>query len=472
MLVRRGLSVLFFVGVALRSGLAEAQYFKAEPTVRLSGGYTFNRFVSDDPALDPYSQSSPLVTIAPSLALTYDTPLVTQRLTISSTFGLPLASDFTFNGQPPTYNLKLHYTGSVPLDARTKLTLTGTASAAPINGFTTQQDASLTPIEAPPLDFSYNLTFSAIESLRRELTEASSLTQTTNLSYAFPFNVDPIRASTLTIKNSLALMRKWTIDTLTLTGSVGVTRFGPAETRQGVTDARVQVLNDLSLTWRRPFTEELTGSLNLGVGQTISPGTTVAPVWQPTGGAQLAYSFAPVTVTLVYSYSAIVDIYTASTNLNNQVTLRATVPLSTTGLSISGSGGYAHLVPIAGVGVTAGFDSITSDVGLTYAPLSIPKLSVSLRGIYARQIPIDNPLGAVTRYGTIFNVSFSYPNTKSVDFNARLAPAFVPANFEGDVSLGQETPATEFAPPVDAPPPDAAGPEAAPTPAPPPAAAP
>ena len=463
MVVRRSLAVLSFAGVASWSGLAGAQYFKADPTVRLSGGYTFNRFVSDDPALDPYSQSSPLVTIAPSLALTYDTPLVTQRLTVSATFGLPLASDFTFNGQPPSYSLRLHYTGNIPLDALTKLTLTGTASAAPINGFTTQQDASLTPIEAPPLDFSYNITLSGIESVRRELTESQSLTQTTNLSYALPFNVDPIRASTLTIKNSLALTRKWTLDTLTLTGSVGVTRFGPAETNAGVTDTRVQILNDLMLTWRRLFTEDLTGSLNLGVGQTISPGTTVAPVWQPTGGAQLAYSLVPVIVTLVYSYSAVVDVYTASTNLNNQVTLRATVPLSTTGLSLSGSGGYAHLVPIAGVGATAGFDSITSDVGLTYAPTAVPKLSLSLRGIYARQIPIDNPLGAVTRYGTIFNVAFSYPNTQAVDFNARLAPAFIPsANFEGDVSLGAEVPAAEFAP-RDTPPPDAAAPLEAPT---------
>jgi hypothetical protein len=453
MLVRRGLSVLFFAGVALWSGLAEAQYFNAEPTVRLSGGYTFNRFVSADPALDPYSQSSPLVTIAPSLALTYDTPLVQQRLTISSTLGLPLASDFTFNGQPPSYNLKLNYNGTIPLDPLTKLTLTGTASAAPINGFTTQQDASLTPIEAPPFDFTYNLTFSGSESLRRELSESASLTQTTTGSYTLPFNVDPIRASTLTIKNSLALTRKWTLDTLTLTGSVGVTRFGPAETNAGVTDTRVQILNDLALTWRRPFTEDLTGSLNLGVGQTISPGTTVPPVWQPTGGAQLSYDFAPVTITLVYGYSAMVDVYTASTNLNNHVTLRATLPLSTTGFSIAGSGGLVHLVPIAGVG--SGSDSVTSDIGLTYAPVAIPKLSVSLRGIYSRQAPLDNPLGAVTRWGTIFNVSFSYPNTKAVDFNARLAPAFIPTNFDGDVKLGQDAPAFEFAPPVDAGPPEA-----------------
>jgi len=204
MLVRRGLAVLSFAGVASWSGLAGAQYFHANPTVRFTGGYLFNRVIPDDPNLNSLDQSGPLVTLAPSLALTYDTPLVTQKLTLSSTIGLPLASNFTFKGQPPSYNLRLQYTGNVPLDARTKLTLTGTASAAPINGFSTQQDASLTPIEVPPADFSYNFTLNGMDTIRRELTEEVSVTQTTNVLYAFPFNVEPIRASTLTVKNSLA----------------------------------------------------------------------------------------------------------------------------------------------------------------------------------------------------------------------------------------------------------------------------
>lgn len=460
MLVRRGLAVLSFAGVASWSGLAGAQYFHADPTVRFTGGYLFNRVIPDDPNLNPLDQSGPLVTLAPSLALTYDTPLVTQKLTLSSTIGLPLASNFTFKGQPPSYNLRLQYTGNVPLDARTKLTLTGTASAAPINGFSTQQDASLTPIEVPPADFSYNFTLSGMDTIRRELTEEVSVTQTTNVLYAFPFNVEPIRASTLTVKNSLAATRKWMLDTLTLTGAVNVTRFGSAETNAGVTDPRVQIINDLTVLWKRPFTESLTGSVNIGVSQTISPQSVVLPVYAPTGGATLMYNFFPVTVTLLYSYAALVDVYTATTNLTNQVSLRAVVPLTTTGLSVTGSGGYVHTSPIGGVGV--GFDSATGDVGVTYTPIAVPKLSLSLRANYARQVPIDNPLGGVTRYGLSFNVGYSYPNVMAVDASARLAPTFAPGpSGDVDVALGQEIPAlapdapdapTEPAPtPIEAP---------------------
>jgi hypothetical protein len=464
MLVRRGLAVLSFAGVASWSGLAGAQYFRADPTVKLTGGYIFNRVISDDPNVDPHDQSGPLITFAPSLALTYETPLVSHQLSITSTIGLPIASNFTFSAQPPSYNLRLQYNSTIPLSPLTKLTVTGSMSAAPVNGFSTQQDPSLTPIDVPPADFSYSFTLNGMETLRREISEEVSVTQTTSVLYAFPFNVEPIRASTVTVKNSFAASRKWTLDTLTLTGSVGVTRFGPGETSSGVSDPRVQIINDLTLLWKRPFTESLTGSVHVGVSQTISPESQIAPVWAPTGGATLVYSFTPIAITLLYSYAALVDVYTATTNLTNQVSLRAVAPLSTTGLSLSGSVGYVHTVPIGNFGV--GFDSATADVGLTYAPIAVPKLSFSLRGNYARQVPIDDPLAGTTRYGLNFNVGFAYPNTTAADVSARLAPAGLPSlNSDGDVGLGQEIPALEptspttpAASPAESAPPPAAAP--------------
>lgn len=465
--------MLSFAGVASWSGLAGAQYFHADPTVRLTGGYIFNEIISDNPNTAPLTQNGPLVTIAPAIALSYDTPLVTQKLTLTSSLGLPFANDFTFTGQPPTYSLRLNYTGAIPLDQRTQLTLLAGAAASPVNGFSTLQDPSLTQFDVPSTDLSYNFTLTGTETLTHELTAETTLTQTSNILYTFPFNVDPIRATTLTSKNSLAVSRKWTLDTLTLTGSSAVTHFGPGESNQGVIDPRTQILNTLTLTWRRPFTESLTGSLHIGVGQTISPQSTVGQVWQPTGGAQLLYSFAPVAITLSYNYAAMVDVYTATTNLTNQVALRVVLPIATTGLAVSGSTGYLHAVPIGDVGI--GLDSFTSDVGLTYAPTFAPKLSFSLRGLYARQVPFDYPLNATSRYGLIFNIAFSYPNTQAVDVTARAAPSFIPAaNFDGNVQLGQESPAPELPAPGESPT-DSAGPAepAAPSePAPPPATAP
>ena len=456
MLVRRGLLVLSFAAVASWSGLAGAQYFRADPVVRVSGGYAITRIISDDPSVAAYTQSSPVVTISPSLVLTYDTPRVTQNLTLGSTVGLPLSSDFTFNGQPPSYDFRLRYAGNIPLDPRTTLTLAGIASAAPINGFSTQQDASLTPINAPPADFAYNFAINGTESILRELTEDTNLTQTTNVGYVVPFNVEPRRSSTLTVRNSLAGSVRWPRDTLTLTGVVAVERFGSAEllapggTSATLTEPRIQILNDLSLGWQRPFTESLSGEIHAGVGLTISPGTSTPQVWQPTGGASLAYNFAPAMISLAYNYAAMVDIYKASTNLNNTATLRVVLPLSTIGLSMSGSGGYVHSVPIGDVGVM--LDSATADVVLTYSPVPVPTLSFNLRGLFARQIPQEIPLDGVTRYGLSFNVAFSYPSTQAADFSARQAPSFFPAPaIDGEANVGQEGDAADFSPEADAP---------------------
>ena len=51
--------------------------------------------------------------------------------------------------------------------------------------------------------------------------------------------------------------------------------------------------------------------------------------------------------------------------------------------------------------------------------------SFSLRGLYARQVPFDDPLNGTTRYGLIANVAFSYPNTTAVDVVSRVTPAQV-----------------------------------------------
>jgi hypothetical protein len=450
MLVRRGLAMLSFIGVASWSGLAGAQYFHADPTVRLTGGYIVNEVISDNPSTAPLIQNGPLVTVAPALALFYETPRVTQTLTLTSTLGLPFAKDFTFTGQPPTYNLRLHYAATIPLDPRTRLSLLAGATASPVNDFSTLQDASLTQLDTRSTDTSYTFILTGTETLSRELTADTTLTQTANLLYNFPFNVDPIRATTLTVKNSLAVSRKWTLDTLTLTGSSAVTRFGPAETSQGVTDPRTQILNTLTLNWRRQITDSLSGSLHGGIGQTITPQSTAGQVWQPTGGAQLLYNLAPAAITLTYNYAAMVDVYTATTNLTNQVSLRVVLPIATTGLSVIGSTGYLHAVPIGDIG--RGLDSFTSDVALTYAPISIPKLSFSLRGLYARQVPFENPLDATTRYGLISSIAFSYPNTNAVDVALRVTPAYIPsAGFAGEVQLGQESTAPESQAPVDGP---------------------
>ncbi len=130
---------------------------------------------------------------------------------------------------------------------------------------------------------------------------------------------------------------------LTLSASAGITRFGRGESSAGVSSALhpgAQRLHDHLVA---PDHRRSLGSVNAGVGQTISPGTDIAQVWAPTGGATLTYHLVPVMITLTYGYSSQVDIYTATTRLTNQVSLRAVLPIGYTGLTLTGTGGVVHL---------------------------------------------------------------------------------------------------------------------------------
>lgn len=453
MLVRRALAMLSFAGVASWSHLARAQYFDWAPTIRATGGYTYNAIISDLPGSVAFIQSGPLLTLAPSLALTYDTPRVTNSMTLTSTFGLPLTNKgFDFNRQPPTASFKSNYVGNIPLDELTQLNVTFGLSASPVNGLSAQPDSSLTPLTAPPGDLSYNFALTGSETLRHDLTEEASVSHNANAFYNAPFDVTSGRPSTLTVKNTLSGSYKWTLDTLTLAAASGITRFGRGESSAGVSPPRVQILNDYTITWLRQITDDLSGSVNAGVGQTISPGSKLGQVWAPTGGATLTYHLSPVMITLTYGYSSQVDIYTATTRLTNQVSLRAVLPIWYTGLTLTGTGGFVHSEPVGAVGTASlsGLDSITSDLSLAYTPPAIPKLLVSVRGIYARQLPSEFPLNAITRYGLIFNVGFAYPSAHAADVMAQRAPAFIPSGSpEGETLFSQEGPAPELQAPFD-----------------------
>ena len=449
MLVRRALAMLSFAGIASWSGLARAQYFDVAPTVRATGGYNYNAIISDLPGSKAVIQSGPLLTLAPSLTIAYDTPRVTQLLTLTSVLGLPLTNEgFDFSKQPPTASFKSNYVGNVPIDERTPFNFTFGASASPVNGLSAQPDSSLTPLNAPPGDLSYNLALTGSEMIQRELTEELVVSESSNVFYNVPFSADSGRPSTLTVRNSLSASRKWPLDTLTLTIGSGVTRFGRGETSGVVSEPRVQILNDLTVTWMRPLTDDLTSTVNAGVSQTLNPGTPIEPAWSPAGGATLTYNLAPVMITLAYNYSSQVDIYAADTRVTNQVSLRAVLPIWYTGLTLTGTGGVVHSVPSGEAG--QGLDSFTSDLSLAYTPPAIPKLLVSVRGIFARQVPSDFPLNATSRYGLIFNVGFAYPSAHAADVVARLAPAYIPsASPDGDTLFTQEGPAPELQAPFD-----------------------
>jgi hypothetical protein len=437
MLERSGIAALVLGGVALIPAQARAQYhFHADPSVRLTGGYNVTEVFSDQPNSVPQIQNGPLATIGPSLLMALETPKTTQKLTLTGTLSAPLNKDFTLIDRVPQYNLRANYTSTTPLNPITLLTLTAALTAAPINPYTTLQDPTLTPLDAPPAQASYNMTATGTESLKRDLSQDTHLTQSTNVVYNFPFNVDTIRPTTFTFKNSLAGTKTFSADAVTATLSIVYTHFGVGESAGGVIDPRAQFLNTFTGTWKRPLSESATLAIDFGISEAFSLDAPAEQFWSPTGGFHLTYNFDPIAVTLNYTHAALASIYTATTNQSDQLGLRSSLPLGKTGLLLAGTMGFTHAIPIGSdINIAPGFNSYTADVGLTFTPQAIPKLSIAVRGNVARQIPIDDPLGATTHLGITSTIAFSYPNAKAHDIVSNVAPAYIPTP-----SIGEEVP--------------------------------
>jgi hypothetical protein len=445
MTVRRGVATVAFAGLLFSSTLARAQAFTANPSVTIAGGYSANEIIPHNPLENPAIRLGPFLSLAPSLALIYETPRTIQSLQSTATLTLPLrfatitvpeGSNAAFDNQLLTYNVRLAYLNRITLTELTTLTLGLAGSAVPLNSGLGDVDAYNTSLDATPNTFSYNLALNAQESLARELTPDSKLVQLTNVTYSYPFNVDPIRATTLNIRNSLAMTQEWARDTGILTLTIGYTHFGPGEaTNRTVIDPRDQFINSLVATWQRPLTVSLTSSIDLGVLQAVSPQSTVGQIVQPTGGAALGYDLGFASASLSYTHTAAPNIFTATVNLNDQVALRTALPIANSGFFLSSSLGYTHSRPI-GVDTTSSgaLDIFVADVDLLYAPPPIPKLSTSLRASYNRQTPVDNPLLGFTRLALIANVAFSFPNAQTAAISRRVAPAYTPTPVLGSDS--------------------------------------
>lgn len=448
MTVRRGVATVAFAGLFFSSTLASAQAFTANPSVTIAAGYSANEIIPHNPLADPGIRLGPFLSLAPSLGLTYETPRTIQTLQTTASLTLPLraatitvpeGSNAAFDDESFTYNVRLAYSNRIALSELTTLTLSLAGSAVPLNSAIGDVDAYNTSLDATPNTFSYNLSLNAQESLARELAADSRLVQLTNVTYSYPFNVDPIRATTLNVRNSLAMTQEWTRDTGILTLTIGYTRFGIGEGTNGTPiDPRDEFINSLVATWQRALTPSLTSSLDLGVLQAVSPQSTSGQLVQPTGGAGLGYDLGYAVASLSYTHTAAPNIFTATVNLNDQVALRAALPIGNTGFILSSSLGYTYTRPIgvdtAATGATGAIDILVADVDLLYAPPPIPMLSTSLRASYNRQTPVDNPLLGFTRLALIANVAFSFPSAQVAAISRRVAPAYTPTPVLGSDS--------------------------------------
>lgn len=453
MRLRAGPASAVLLGAIGLAAPARAQVVNGKASVALAGSY--NQTLTDAPFPTDQTQAGPAVSIAPSGILLIDTPLTTNTLTYAFSLSLPFTREIKLVAAPLQYSHKLTYSGRYNLDEITSMSLGANFSYTPLLTLGGTGDPSQTPVDAIPVGAAASLSAGITEGLSRQLSEAWSLAQATGFTLGAPIDPTMIRSKTISLTNSLTLSKRFTADTLGLAATVGVNYFTAAEGNGGsYTDPATQITDSLTMTWMRPWTEQLTMNVSAGVTQVISPEALTPTSVQPTGSLSFVYRFDITTITASYSHQASPNLASGSVAFTDAATLRFTLPIGSTGLSTSGTGGFTHSEPIGGSGsttVSSPTNVITSDVALTYKPWFAPMLSASLRGSLQRQVPTDDPTQGFTRLSTSLSLTYSYPNTNAAQTATVIPPALGMTGFTpSDVTASDriEADAPSEAPPA------------------------
>lgn len=458
MSVRRGVATFAFAWLLCTPSIARAQSaFTATPSVTIAGGYAASALIPNNPNATPcllqsvnatpagtaaqpgcVVRAAPFGTIAGGLGLLYETPRSDYSLLSSATLTLPITSAATAAQLPPLFSARSTFLAHIDVNELTGMSLTGSFSALPNNPLVNAVDPSSTAVDTSGLTDGYNLSTNFLEVLTRELTERDRLIETANVTYNFPYNPDTstgFRANTLNLRGSLAWAREWLNDTGNLALNIAYTYFGASQSANALdtTPPNSVLNNSIVATWSRQLAPGLSSGIDFGILQSVAVDVGGISIYTPTGGARLSYAFEPATASLSYTHGAMVNIFTSSVNLNDQITLRGALPLAESGFAITGSAGYSRSTPLSSnLSFGVPMNIVLADLELAYIPPKYQRLIASLRGTFNRQIAedtttTDNSFAAgFTRFAVNANLAFTFPDARSAAISRRLAPAYMP----------------------------------------------
>jgi hypothetical protein len=442
---------------------ARAQRVDGRVSLTMSGAY--NQTLTDAPYPTAATQAGPSISMAPSAVLLIDTPLTNHTLTYAFSVALPFTKDIKLVAAPLTYSHRFSYSGRYTVDDLTTVSLGGSFSYAPVNTLSgSGGDPTQTPVDASPVGAAYTLAASLTQGCNRQLSEEWSLTQSSSFSFGAPIDPALIHPKTLGTQDSITLSKRINKETVGVVATAAVNYFTIGEGAGGqITDPNTQITDSLALTWTHPWTDSLSMTLNAGVTQIISPAATTVTSVQPSGSVALNYRFDISTLTAQYAHQASPNLAAGSVAFTDSATLRFSLPIGSTGLSTSGTGGFTHSAPVGGNGtslVGSPTNVIVSDAALTYKSQRLPSLSLSLRAQLQRQVPTDDPSQGFTRVSGSLSLSYSYPAANAAQTVPAMAPALGMPGFTPEDFASSDRPGVDPEPPPE--PTPAPAPEAPP----------
>lgn len=453
--MRRGAarSAAFF-GLVLASSLATslpASNARAQTgpraTVGLSVGY--NSIYTPFSFPTTTSAQGPFGTVAASVGDTLQTQRTTNSITASFGTYLPLNQSFQFTQNPVRYNTALKYIGNYELTPRLRMFDGVGAALIPLNTFNPNAGPVTSQLAATPTGYSYNFLGTGTLGLTERVSPKGTITWAEHFNSTLPINTNPIAARVYHLDSSLSYSTNFSLERFKLQGGSSYVHFDISESSSGgVIDPRTAYLNRLLLSWSHLWLPTLTSTIKAGVLNVLTDTSVVGTsFWQPNGGAQVLYSPLYGQAALTYTHVGGINPVTAQVTLNDQVTLRGSMPLGTTDLFLIGTGGYAKTQAISTAGVLVSpIDVWLFDFGVTWRPRRVPRLAIGVRHSWRQQTPTQNPTGAFTQQISVLTLTYAYPNallvTQATGMPDDLDESGLTPEETGEVPVGVDEDAT------------------------------
>lgn len=409
-----------------------------------AGGWTDNVLSAptEQGPTDPPIESDMFSQLSPGVLFTSETRRMIQ--VASYTFSANL---FVNHTEANSYSNDLAWNSIYSLSAVSELGLSAGASNGRINTFNTLGSASDTGLEQLPNNGVSFVSANVGQFYRRELTRAWRMQQRSALRMFKPIGDNATVGTNLYWNNTAGIQHAWQYDSLGLDMRADYTLFGSTA---GV-ESNKQITVGPSLRYLHDFTDTLSSELSGGTVLVVQADDLGQRIAQPVGTAALRYIRGGGRAEIAYSHSVVPNLFVAQTTANDEVSLRAGLPVPfVSRAAITGSVGYqrGRIVDTQMGDLVGSTKLFLADVAASWSPSEA--LAVSLRYTRFDQLRsqvVTDTSRSYARNQVLLSLSGRYPTRDAATIPSRLDARVDESN---EKSLGETDPSDHTAADADA----------------------
>ncbi len=382
-----------------------------------AGGWTDNVLSApnEQGPTDPPIESDMFSQLSPGVLFTSESRRMIQVASYTFTANL-----FVTHSEANSYSNELAWNSIYSLSEVSELGMSAGAANGRINTFNTLGAASDTGLDQLPNGGVSFVSANVGQFYRRELTRAWRAQQRSAVRVFKPIGDNVTVGTNLYWNNTAGVEHSWQYDSLGLDMRADYTRFGTV----GGGESNKQITVGPSLRYLHDFTDTLSSELSGGAVLVVQADAFSQRIAQPVATAALRYIRGGGRAEVVYSHSVVPNLFVAQTSANDEVSLRAGLPVPfVSRAAITGSVGYqrGRIVNTQMGDLVGSTKLFLADVAASWSPNE--SLAVSLRYTRFDQLRsqvVTDTSRSYARNQVLLSLSGRYPTRDAATVPSRL----------------------------------------------------